>query len=73
MHPGTVSTPLSSSSSVVDSALTHQDRHETTFPVVNPATEEVLADVADLDGAAAVAALDNAVAAQRSWAATTPQ
>ncbi len=73
MHPGTVSTPLSSSSSVVDSALTHQDRHETTFPVVNPATEEVLADVADLDGAAAVAALDNAVATQRSWAATTPQ
>lgn len=58
---------------MVDSALTHQDRHETTFPVVNPATEEVLADVADLDGAAAVAALDNAVAAQRSWAATTPQ
>lgn len=73
MHPGTVSTPVSASSSVVANALIHQDHRGPTFPVVNPATEEVLAGVADVNGTAALAALDNAVAAQRSWAATTPQ
>lgn len=78
MHPGTVSTPLSASSSVVASALTHQaltnqDGHGPTFPVVDPATEEVLAEVSDMDAAAAVTALDNAFAAGRSWAATSPQ
>ncbi|MGH3726826.1 MAG: NAD-dependent succinate-semialdehyde dehydrogenase [Mycobacterium sp.] len=78
MHPGTVSTPLSASSSVVASALTHQDlthqdTHGPTLPVVDPATEEVLAEVVDMDAAAAVTALNNAVAAQRSWSATSPQ
>lgn len=73
MHPGTVSTPLSTETAVIATALAEQVRHGPTFPVVDPATEEVLADVADMDGPRALAALDNAVAVQRSWASTSPQ
>ncbi|TDZ98995.1 NAD-dependent succinate-semialdehyde dehydrogenase [Mycobacteroides salmoniphilum] len=73
MHPGTVSTPLSTETTVIATALAQQVRHGPTFPVVDPATEEVLADVANMDGPRALAALDNAVAVQRSWAATSPQ
>jgi succinate-semialdehyde dehydrogenase/glutarate-semialdehyde dehydrogenase len=74
MHPGTVSTPLSTTeTSVVDNAVAQQVRRGPTFPVLDPSTEGVLADVANQDGGAALSALDNAIAAQRSWAATTPQ
>ncbi|VEG20303.1 succinate-semialdehyde dehydrogenase [Mycolicibacterium phlei] len=73
MHPGAVSTPLSTESAVVAAALSQQLRHGPTFPVVDPATEEVLADVANMDGRAALTALSNAVAVQRSWASTSPQ
>lgn len=73
MHPGTVSTPLSTETTVIATALAQQVRHGPIFPVVDPATEEVLADVANMDGPRALAALDNAVAVQRSWAATSPQ
>ncbi|TDZ78327.1 Succinate-semialdehyde dehydrogenase [NADP(+)] GabD [Mycobacteroides salmoniphilum] len=73
MHPGTVSTPLSTETAVIATALAEQVRHGPTFPVVDPATEEVLADVADMDGPRALAALDNAVAVQRSWSSTSPQ
>ncbi|MFC9996123.1 NAD-dependent succinate-semialdehyde dehydrogenase [Nocardia sp. NPDC127526] len=41
-----------------------------TFPVHNPATGEVIANVADATPADAVRALDAAVAAQAEWAAT---
>lgn len=41
-----------------------------TFPVRNPATGEVIADVADASPADAVRALDAAVAVQAEWAAT---
>ncbi|MFA4081051.1 NAD-dependent succinate-semialdehyde dehydrogenase [Mycobacteroides salmoniphilum] len=58
---------------MIATALAQQVRHGPTFPVVDPATEEVLADVANMDGPRALAALDNAVAVQRSWAATSPQ
>ncbi|WP_432828839.1 NAD-dependent succinate-semialdehyde dehydrogenase [Dactylosporangium sp. CA-092794] len=44
-----------------------------TFGVENPATGEVLCEVADATPADAMAALDAAVAAQRSWAATPPR
>ena len=74
MHPGTVSTPLSTTeTSVVANAVAQQARRGPTFPVLDPSTEEVLADVANQDGGVALTALDNAVAAQRSWSATTPQ
>ncbi len=73
MHPGSVSTPLSTETAVIATALAEQVRHGPTFPVVDPATEEALADVADMDGPRALAALDNAVAVQRSWASTSPQ
>lgn len=73
MHPGAVSTPLSTESAVVAAALSQQLRHGPTFPVVDPSTEEVLADVANMDGRAALTALSNAVAVQRSWASTSPQ
>ncbi|AKC41687.1 NAD-dependent succinate-semialdehyde dehydrogenase [Mycobacteroides chelonae] len=58
---------------MVAAALSQQLRHGPTFPVVDPATEEVLADVANMDGRAALTALSNAVAVQRSWASTSPQ
>lgn len=73
MHPGAVSTPLSTESAVVAAALSQQLRHGPTFPVVDPSTEEVLADVANMDNRAALTALSNAVAVQRSWASTSPQ
>lgn len=73
MHPGAVSTPLSTESAVVAAALSQQLRHGPTFPVVDPSTEEVLADVANMDGRAALTALSNAGAVQRSWASTSPQ
>jgi succinate-semialdehyde dehydrogenase/glutarate-semialdehyde dehydrogenase len=44
----------------------------TTFPVEDPATGETLTEVADATPEDATAALDAAVAAQRDWAATTP-
>ena len=43
------------------------------FPVSNPATEEVLAEVADAGPADALASLDAACAAQDDWAATSPR
>jgi succinate-semialdehyde dehydrogenase/glutarate-semialdehyde dehydrogenase len=43
------------------------------FDVVDPATDEVIADVADGSAADAVAALDAAVAAAPAWAATAPR
>ncbi|WP_392507315.1 NAD-dependent succinate-semialdehyde dehydrogenase [Naumannella halotolerans] len=48
-------------------------RSGATFDVVNPATEEVLAVVADGAAADATAALDAAVAVQAEWAATAPR
>ncbi|MCL2780611.1 MAG: NAD-dependent succinate-semialdehyde dehydrogenase [Actinomycetia bacterium] len=44
-----------------------------TFPVVNPATEETIAKVADGTPADGKAALDAACAAQAGWAATPPR
>ncbi|WP_137723480.1 NAD-dependent succinate-semialdehyde dehydrogenase [Prescottella subtropica] len=44
-----------------------------TFPVHDPATGEVLADVADASPADAVAALDAAVAVQAEWAQVPPR
>ncbi|HLT83089.1 MAG TPA: NAD-dependent succinate-semialdehyde dehydrogenase, partial [Phototrophicaceae bacterium] len=44
-----------------------------TMPVEDPSTGEVLCEVADADPEEAVAALDAAVAAQASWAATPPR
>jgi succinate-semialdehyde dehydrogenase/glutarate-semialdehyde dehydrogenase len=44
-----------------------------TFDVVDPATEEVFAKVADATAAEAVRALDAAATAQASWAATPPR
>jgi len=44
-----------------------------TFPVINPATEETLADVADATPTDSMAALDAACEAQESWAITTPR
>ncbi|HEY5853142.1 MAG TPA: NAD-dependent succinate-semialdehyde dehydrogenase [Aldersonia sp.] len=44
-----------------------------TFPVADPATGEVLTEVADATPADAVRALDLAVAAQAEWAATPPR
>ncbi|OHU80763.1 NAD-dependent succinate-semialdehyde dehydrogenase [Mycobacteroides chelonae] len=58
---------------MVAAALSQQFRHGPAFPVVDPSTEEVLADVANMDGRAALTALSNAVAVQRSWASTSPQ
>ncbi len=46
---------------------------ENTVPVENPATGDVLARVADASPAQGMAALDAAVAAQKSWAATEPR
>jgi len=43
------------------------------FQVLDPATEGVLASVADAGAADAIAALDRAVAAQESWASTAPR
>lgn len=43
------------------------------FDVIDPATGEPLCSVADATADDAVAALDSAVAAQRSWAATAPR
>nr|WP_197704803.1 NAD-dependent succinate-semialdehyde dehydrogenase [[Mycobacterium] stephanolepidis] len=58
---------------MIAAALSQQLRHGPTFPVVDPSTEEALADVANMDGHAALTALSNAVAVQRSWASTSPQ
>ncbi|GAB3132349.1 NAD-dependent succinate-semialdehyde dehydrogenase [Tsukamurella serpentis] len=44
-----------------------------TFPVHNPATGEVLVEVADATAEDSVAALDAAVAAGPAWAATAPR
>jgi succinate-semialdehyde dehydrogenase/glutarate-semialdehyde dehydrogenase len=44
-----------------------------TFPVEDPATGDVLMEVADASGDDAVAALDAAVAAAPQWAATAPR
>ncbi|HVB04950.1 MAG TPA: NAD-dependent succinate-semialdehyde dehydrogenase [Acidimicrobiales bacterium] len=44
-----------------------------TFPVLDPASGALLADVADCGAAEALAALDAACAAQRDWAATPPR
>ena len=44
-----------------------------TFPVEDPATGDVLCEVADASSEDAVAALDAAVAAQAAWAATAPR
>ena len=44
-----------------------------TFAVEDPATGEVLVEVADASGDDAMAALDAAVAAQPEWAATAPR
>ncbi len=44
-----------------------------TFPVRDPSTGEVLAEVADATPEDGIAALDAAVAAQDSWAATPPR
>lgn len=44
-----------------------------TFEVINPATEEVLASVADGGAEDARAALDAAAAKQQAWAATAPR
>ena len=46
---------------------------ETTLAVVNPATGKELTKVADADAATAMRALDAAVEAQDSWAATQPR
>jgi succinate-semialdehyde dehydrogenase/glutarate-semialdehyde dehydrogenase len=46
---------------------------EATFPVVDPATEEVLLEVADASPADGLAALAAADAAQTAWAASAPQ
>ena len=43
---------------------------KSTFDVLNPATDEVLATLANADAADAVAALDAACAVQHEWAAT---
>ena len=43
---------------------------ERTFAVLNPATGEVLLDVADAAAADGACAMDEAAAAQRAWAAT---
>lgn len=43
---------------------------KSTFEVLNPATDEVLATLANADAADAVAALDAACAVQHEWAAT---
>ncbi|GMA31155.1 hypothetical protein GCM10025875_11470 [Litorihabitans aurantiacus] len=43
-----------------------------TFDVVDPATGEVIAAVADASVADGAAALDTAVAAQAEWGATAP-
>ncbi|GAA2266564.1 NAD-dependent succinate-semialdehyde dehydrogenase [Nonomuraea roseoviolacea subsp. roseoviolacea] len=43
------------------------------FPVTDPATGQTLAEVADAGPADALAALDAAVAAQDTWAATPPR
>ena len=43
------------------------------WPVENPATDETLAEVADASPEQGIAALDAAVAAQESWAATDPR
>ena len=45
----------------------------TTFPVRDPSTGEVLAEVADATPEDGIAALDAAVAAQEAWAATAPR
>lgn len=44
-----------------------------TFGVENPATGEILLHIADAGAEDAAAALDSAVAAQESWAATAPR
>jgi succinate-semialdehyde dehydrogenase/glutarate-semialdehyde dehydrogenase len=44
-----------------------------TFPVHDPSTSEVLAEVADASPEDAVGALDAAVAAQKDWARTPPR
>ena len=44
-----------------------------TFPVLNPATEEILAEVADAGPADSLAALDAACDAQSGWATTAPR
>jgi succinate-semialdehyde dehydrogenase/glutarate-semialdehyde dehydrogenase len=46
---------------------------QSTFTVVNPSTEEPLAEVSDGTGADAMAALDVAVAAQKDWRFHSPR
>lgn len=46
---------------------------DATFPVMNPATGEVLVRIADASPADGLRALDAAVAAQDEWAATAPR
>src|SRR5690625_8021484 len=46
---------------------------ETTLPVEDPSTGEVLCEVADASPAEAVPALDAAAAAQADWARTAPR
>src|SRR5690625_7447356 len=46
---------------------------ERTMPVHDPATGQVLCEVADASPEEAMAALDAAAAAQASWAATPPR
>ena len=46
---------------------------DTTVPVEDPSTGEVIAEVADASPADGIAALDAAVAAQADWAATDPR
>lgn len=44
-----------------------------TFPVINPASGETIAELADAGAQEALAALDSASAAQADWAAVTPR
>lgn len=47
--------------------------NQTTIPVENPATGQIIAEVHDADPATAMSALDAAAAAQPAWAATKPR
>ena len=46
---------------------------QSTFPVENPASGEVLCDIADASSVDAIAALDAAVRAQESWRLVAPR
>ncbi|WP_028709679.1 NAD-dependent succinate-semialdehyde dehydrogenase [Propionicicella superfundia] len=49
------------------------ESREQAFPVYNPATGEVIAEVADASATDGLAALDAAVAVREQWAATEPR